>query len=123
MQFPTPYIRHFCLSQTWCSFLQHRAPFCWPPLAQKAHPFTSIAYHFDKDLRRILVNILLIVVSSKTGPHLAARHYKNLLQMLLQEISSQRPSLCRSLLITHTVIRIEESMTGIECFDRNVLPG
>ncbi len=67
MHFPTPYTQHFCLSQPWCSFLQHRAPFCWPPLAQKAHPSTSIAYHFDKDLRRILVYILLTVMECLQG--------------------------------------------------------
>ncbi len=56
MHFPTPYIRHFCLSRSSCSFLLRRPSFCWPPLAQEAHPFTSIAYHFDKHLIRILVN-------------------------------------------------------------------
>src|SRR2546421_10302910 len=56
-------------------------------------------------------------------PHLADRHYKKLLQMLLQEVNSQRPGLSRRLLIAHPMIGIEESVTGIVHFHRNVLPG
>ncbi len=48
-------------------------PSCWLPLDHKAHQSTSIASHFDKDLRRIFVYILLIVMESLPGrAHLAA---------------------------------------------------
>ena len=67
MQFPTPYIRHLCLSQSWCSFLQRRAPSFRPALAQKTQPFTFIASHFATDVRRIPVYILLIVMESLPG--------------------------------------------------------
>src|SRR5437588_8444944 len=67
MHFPTPYTQHFYLSRSSYSFLQHRAPSFRPALAQKAQPSTSIAYHFDKDLIRIPVYILLIVMESLPG--------------------------------------------------------
>jgi len=50
MQFPT--LR--------CSFLQSTTPSFWSPLTQKAHPSTSIAYHFDKHLISIPIYLLLL---------------------------------------------------------------
>src|SRR5947208_16453388 len=50
MQFPTPR----------CSFLQSTTPSFWSPLPHKAHPSTSIAYHFDKHLISIPIYLLLL---------------------------------------------------------------
>ena len=61
MQFPTPYIRHFCLSRSSCTFLQRRASTFRPAPVQETQPFTFIASHFATDVRRISVYILLIV--------------------------------------------------------------
>src|SRR6266699_2405254 len=40
--------------------------------------------------------------------------------MLLQKIDGQWPCFCRCFLIAHTVSRINESMTGIVDFDREI---
>ena len=60
-------LQNFCLSRFSRPFLQRKAPSCWLPLDHKAHQSTSIASHFDKDLRRIFVYILLIVMESLQG--------------------------------------------------------
>src|SRR5438270_10865873 len=46
---------------------------------------------------------------------------KNLLQLLLQEVDSQPPCLCRRLLIAHAVIRIDERVTRIVHFGSVIL--
>ena len=66
-------LQNFCLSRFSCPLLQSKAPSCWLLLEQKAHQSTSIAYHFDKDLIRIFVYILLIIMENSPGrAHLAA---------------------------------------------------
>src|SRR6266699_4576980 len=61
------------LSRFSCPFFPRKAPSCWLPLDHKAHQSTSIAFHFDKDLIRIFVYMLLIIMESLPGrAHLAA---------------------------------------------------
>ena len=75
MQFPPPYIRHFCLSPSSCTFLQRRASTFRPALAQEAQPFTSIALHFATYVERICIYILLIVMENlQAEPDLASHH-------------------------------------------------
>src|SRR5437588_868098 len=64
MQFPTPHIRRLHLSSSRSSFLQNTAPSFWSPLIHKAHPSTSIAYHFDKHLISIPIFLLLLTPAS-----------------------------------------------------------
>ncbi len=69
-------LQNFCLSRCSCPFLQRKAPSCWLPLGHKAHQSTSIAFHFDKDLIRIIVYILLIIMENMPGrANLAARFF------------------------------------------------
>ena len=68
-------LQNFCLSRFSCPLLQRKAPSCWLLLEQKAHQSTSIAYHFDKDLIRIFVFILLIIMESLPGRAILAAHF------------------------------------------------
>src|SRR2546423_9649063 len=104
-------LQNFCLSRFSGPFLQRKAPSCWLPLDHKAHQSTSIAFHFDKDLIRIFVYILLIIMESLPArANLAARFLNIAANCNLREDIIIKKWLRASSCLN----QVAERMTGIE---------